>query len=92
MRALLEAAQQEAPEILPMLALGAFAGQSGMPKLNDSIGVRLILCAATLKSKPRRPNPQGEGLSSLQPNLVEWLRPHIGKTGRVVSQGDPEQP
>lgn len=86
MRELLEAAQREAPDILPMLALGAFAGiRDAEIKRLDWNEVNLVrghveIKAAKAKSARRR-------IIGLQPNLVEWLRPYIGKTGRVVPQG-----
>jgi integrase len=86
MRALLEAAQREAPDILPMLALGVFAGvRDAEVKRMDWSEVDLVrghveIKAAKAKSARRR-------IIVIQSNLLEWLRPYSGKTGRVVPQG-----
>jgi integrase len=85
-RELLEAAQREAPDILPMLALGAFAGirDAEIKRLDwsevDLVRGHVEIKAAKAKSSRRR-------IISLQPSLSDWLRPYSGKTGRVVPQG-----
>jgi len=85
-RALLEAAQREAPDILPMLALGAFAGirDAEIKRLDwsevDLVRGHVEIKGAKAKSARRR-------IVSIQPNLAAWLRPYSGKTGRVVPQG-----
>ena len=83
LRALLEQARCTEPEVLPMLAIGAFAGlrDSEVKRLNWS-EVRLAqglieVTAAKAKSARRR-------LVPIQPNLMEWLRPYSGMTGPVV--------
>jgi integrase len=80
---LLEAAQKQEPDVLPMLAIGAFAGlrDSEIKRLNWA-EVRLVrghieVTAAKAKSARRR-------LVPIQPNLMEWLRPYSGMTGPVV--------
>jgi integrase len=86
MRELLEAAQREAPDILPMLALGAFAGvrDAEIKRLDwsevDLVRGHVEIKAAKAKSSRRR-------IISLQPNLMAWLRTYSGKTGRVVPKG-----
>jgi integrase len=85
-RELLEAAQREAPDILPMLALGAFAGtrDAEIKRLDwsevDLVRGHVEIKAAKAKSARRR-------IITMQPNLIECLRPYSGKTGRVVPQG-----
>ena len=83
LQTLLEAAQKQEPDVLPMLAIGAFAGlrDSEIKRLNWA-EVRLVrghieVTAAKAKSARRR-------LVPIQPNLMEWLRPYSGMTGPVV--------
>ena len=83
LQTLLEAAQKQEPDVLPMLAIGAFAGlrDSEIKRLNWA-EVRLVrghieVTAAKAKSARRR-------LVPIQPNLMEWLRPYSGMTGSVV--------
>ena len=83
LQTLLEAAQNQEPDVLPMLAIGAFAGlrDSEIKRLNWA-EVRLVrghieVTAAKAKSARRR-------LVPIQPNLMEWLRPYSGMTGPVV--------
>jgi integrase len=90
LRALLETAQRIDPSILPMLAIGAFAGlrDSEIQRLDWS-EVRLErgfieLKAAKAKSARRR-------LVAIQPNLAVWLRPYASTTGAVVPGADGER-
>jgi integrase len=83
--ALLEAAQRVEPSVLPMLAIGAFAGlRDAEIKLLDWSEVNLArghidVKAAKAKSARRRIVP-------IQPNLAAWLRPYNGMPGLVVSE------
>jgi hypothetical protein len=47
LRALLETAQRTAPDVLPMLAIGAFAGVRETPRLSALTGTKSMLLAAT---------------------------------------------
>jgi integrase len=87
LRALLETAQRTEPSVLPMLAIGAFAGlrDSEIQQLDWS-EVRLDrglieVKAAKAKSARRR-------FVAIQPNLAAWLRPYAGLTGAVVPGAD----
>jgi Site-specific recombinase XerD len=86
LRALLEAATRTAPDALPMLVIGAFAGlRDAEIKRLDWSEVNLApghieVTAAKAKSARRRIVP-------IQPNLAAWLRPYSGMTGRVVPYG-----
>lgn len=86
LRALLEAANRVAPDVLPMLALGAFAGlrEAEIQRLDwsevDLARGHIEVKAAKAKSARRRIIP-------MQPNLAAWLQPYSGMTGRVVSAG-----
>jgi integrase len=83
LRALLEAALRIEPSVVPMLAIGAFAGLrdaeikrldwSEVDLARDHIEVK----AAKSKSARRRIVP-------MQPNLVAWLRSYSGSKSQVV--------
>ena len=84
LRALLEAAQRAAPDVLPMLAIGAFSGlrDAEIKRLDwsevDQKRGHIEVKAAKAKSARRRIVP-------LQPNLSKWLQPYAGMAGAVVA-------
>src|SRR5262249_26535433 len=86
LRALLEWANRIGPDVLPMLAIGAFAGlrEAEIQRLDwtevDLARGHIEVKAAKAKSARRRIVP-------IQPNLAAWLRPYSGKKGRVVPAG-----
>ena len=86
LRSLLEAAQRTAPDVLPMLAIGAFAGvrDAEIKRLDwsevDHSRGHIEIKGAKAKSARRR-------ISSIQPNLAAWLRPYRGMNGRIVPEG-----
>jgi integrase len=86
LRALLEAATRTAYDVVPMLAIGAFAGlrEAEIQRLDwheiDLARGHIEIKAAKAKSARRRIVP-------IQPNLAGWLRPYAGLTGRVVPPG-----
>jgi integrase len=86
LRALLEAANRVAPDVLPMLAIGAFAGlrEAEIQRLDwsevDCVRGHIEVKAAKAKSARRRIVP-------IQPNLAAWLQPYSGTTGAVVPAG-----
>jgi integrase len=83
LRSLLEAAQRTEPDIVPMLAIGAFAGlrEAEIQRLDwneiDLARGHIEVKAAKAKSARRRIVP-------IQANLARWLRPYAGLAGRVV--------
>jgi integrase len=83
LRALLEAAK---PDVIPMLAIGAFAGlrEAEIERLDwseiDLARGHIEVTAAKAKSARRRIIP-------IQPNLSAWLAPFQGKSGPVVPVG-----
>src|SRR4030095_4334473 len=86
LRALLETAQRTAPDVLPMLAIGAFAGvrdaeikRLDWHEINIARG-HIEIKGAKAKSARRRIIP-------IQPNLAAWLRPYSGMKGTVVPEG-----
>jgi integrase len=86
LRSLLEAAQRTEPSVVPMLALGAFAGlrDAEIKRLDwnevDLSRGHIEVKAAKAKSARRRIVP-------IQPNLEAWLRPYSGLAGEVVPEG-----
>jgi integrase len=86
LRALLEAATRVAPDVLPMLATGAFAGlrDAEIKRLDwneiDLARAHIEVKAAKAKSARRRIVP-------IQPNLAAWLRPYAGMKGSLAPVG-----
>jgi integrase len=86
LRSLLESANGVAPDVLPMLAIGAFAGvrDAEIKRLDwreiDSARGHIEIKGAKAKSARRRIIP-------IQPNLAAWLRPYSGMNGRVAPKG-----
>jgi integrase len=81
--ALLNAASTAAPDILPMLALGAFAGlrESEIKRLDwGEVNLQrgyIEVKAAKAKTAKRR-------VVRIQPNLAQWLGPYSAMSGVVV--------
>jgi integrase len=86
LRALLESANRVAPDVLPILAIGAFAGlrEAEIERLDwsevDLARGHIEVKAAKAKSARRRIVPT-------QPNLASWLRPYAGMEGFIVPRG-----
>ena len=86
LRALLNAASDIAPDVLPMLAIGAFAGlrEAEIQRLDWSevelVRGHIEVKAAKAKSAKRRIVP-------IRQNLAAWLRPYSGMNGRIVPKG-----
>jgi integrase len=87
LRSLLEAATRTAPDVVPMLAIGAFAGlrNAEIKRLEweevDLVRGHIEVKAAKAKSARRR-------FVQIQPNLAAWLQPYTGLTGHVVPPGE----
>jgi integrase len=86
LRSLLEVANREALDVLPMLAIGAFAGlrdaeikRLDWSEINLTRG-HIEVKAAKAKSARRRIVP-------ILPNLAAWLQPYAAMKGHVVPQG-----
>jgi integrase len=83
LRALLETANCETPDVLPMLSICAFAGlrDAEVKRLDwsevDLVRRHIEVKAAKAKSARRRIIP-------IQPNLAAWLAPYSEKKGMVV--------
>jgi integrase len=86
LRTLLEAANRVAPDVVPMLAIGAFAGlrDAEIKRLDwsevDLVRGHIEVKAAKAKSARRRIVP-------VQPNLAAWLRPDSAMKGRLAPEG-----
>jgi integrase len=86
LRSLLNAANDIAPDVLAMLAIGAFAGlrEAEIQRLDwsevDLVRGHIDVKAAKAKSAKRRIVP-------IQPNLAAWLAPYGAMNGRVVPKG-----
>jgi integrase len=86
LRRLLEAAQRTEPSVIPMIAIGAFAGLRGaeIKRLEwseiDLTRGHIEVKAAKAKSARRR-------LVPIQPNLALWLPSYTSLAGLVVPQG-----
>jgi integrase len=86
LRALLDSANRVAADVVPMLAIGAFAGlrEAEIQRLDwsevDLARGHIEVKAAKAKSARRRIVP-------IQPNLATWLRPYVVVKGRVVPVG-----
>jgi integrase len=86
LRGLLESANRIGQDVLPMLAIGAFAGlrEAEIQRLDwsevDLSRGHIEVKAAKAKSARRRIVP-------IQPNLAVWLQPYSGMTGAVVPVG-----
>jgi integrase len=84
--ALLEAGNRVAPDVVPMLAIGAFAGlrEAEIQRLDwsevDLARGHIEVKASKAKSAKRRIVP-------IQSNLAAWLAPDGGMNGRVVPKG-----
>jgi integrase len=83
LRSLLEASQRTVPDVLPMLAIGAFSG------LRDAEIKRLDWSEVDQKRgyievKAQKAKSARRRIVEIQPNLREWLRPSVGMTGPVV--------
>jgi integrase len=86
LRALLEAARQYAPDVLPMLAIGAFAGvRDAELKRIDWSEVNLV--RGHIEVKGSKAKSARRRIVQMQPNLAAWLAPYSGMKGRLVPVG-----
>jgi integrase len=90
LQTLLETAQRTQPDILPLIAIGAFAGLRSDVK--DSEIARLDWSEVNqergfIEVKARKAKTARRRLVSIQPNLAEWLQPYASMTGPVLPKG-----
>jgi integrase len=80
---LLNAASASAPDVLPILAIGAFAG------LREA-EIKRLACAEIdlrrgfIEVKAAKAKTARRRIIEIQPNLREWLKPYADMTGPVV--------
>jgi integrase len=86
LRALLETANVKAPEVLPMLAIGAFAGlrEAEIQRLDWS---EVDLARAHIEVKAAKAKTARRRIVPVQGNLAAWLRPYATVKGHVVPVG-----
>jgi len=81
--ALLHAGLLNAPDVVPMLAMGAFAGlrEAEIKRLDWA---EIDLRRGFVEVKADKAKTARRRIIRIQPNLAEWLRPHSANTGPVV--------
>jgi integrase len=86
LRALLESASGVAPDVIPMLAIGAFAGlrEAEIERLDWS---EIDLPRGHIEVSARKAKSARRRIIPIQPNLAAWLAPFQGKSGPVVPAG-----
>jgi integrase len=84
--ALLETANRIHPDVLPMLAIGAFAGlrDAEIKRLEWS---EVELARGHIEVKAAKAKSARRRLVPIQANLAAWLRPYTGLAGQVVPDG-----
>jgi integrase len=84
--ALLETAQRAEPSVLPMLAIGAFAGlrEAEIQRLDWS---EVDLARGHIEVKASKAKTAKRRIVPIQPNLAAWLQPYGMMKGRVVPPG-----
>jgi integrase len=86
LRALLEAARQYALDVLPMLAIGAFAGvRDAELKRIDWSEVDLV--RGFIEVKGSKAKSARRRIVQIQSNLAAWLAPYSGMKGRLAPVG-----
>jgi integrase len=82
LRSLLEAATRTVPDVVPMLAIGAFAGlrDAEIKRLDWS---EIDLARGHIEVTARKAKSARRRIVPIQPNLAGWLRPYTG-SGPVV--------
>jgi integrase len=80
---LLKAASTSAPDVVPMLVIGAFAGlrEAEIKRLAWS---EIDLPRGFVEVKAAKAKTARRRIIEIQPNLREWLRPYAAMTGPVV--------
>jgi integrase len=83
LRALLDAATKKAPEIIPMLTIGAFAGlrDAEIKRLDWS---EIELARGYIEVKAAKAKSARRRIVPIQPNLAAWLRSYSEMKGRLV--------
>jgi integrase len=90
LRELLNKAAALAPDILPMLTIGAFAGlRDAEIKRLDWGEVNLV--RSLIEVKGSKAKSARRRIFEMPPNLAVWLRPYSGLKGSMVPVGSTRQ-
>jgi integrase len=81
--ALLNAASTSAPDVVPMLAIGAFAGLREA-EIKRLAWAEIDLRRGFIEVKAAKAKTARRRIIEIQPNLREWLKPYSEMTGAVV--------
>ena len=83
---LLHTALSNAPDVVPMLVIGAFAGlrEAEIQRLDSS---EVDLVRGFIEVKGSKAKSARRRIVQIQPNLAAWLRPYSGIKGRLVPVG-----
>ena len=86
LRELLEAANRIRSDVVPMLAVGAFAGlrDAEIKRLDWS---EVDLARGHIEVKAAKAKTARRRIIQIQANLAEWLRPYAAMKGSVVPEG-----
>jgi integrase len=86
LRALLESASRDAADVLPMLAIGAFAGlrEAEIQRLDWS---EVDLARGHIEVKAAKAKTARRRIVPIQANLAAWLRPYTTIKGHIVPVG-----
>jgi integrase len=86
LHALLEAASRIHSDVVPMLAVGAFAGlrEAEIKRLDWS---EVDLARGHIEVKAEKAKSARRRIVPIQPNLAEWLRPYAAMKNSVVPEG-----
>jgi integrase len=84
--ALLDAAKRQAPDVLPMLTIGAFAGlrDAEIKRLDWS---EIDLARGHIEVKASKAKSARRRIVQIQPNLGSWLAPYSTMTGGLAPVG-----
>ena len=85
LQSLVEAAESVEPDVVPMLAIGGFAGlrDAEIKRLDFS---EIDLARGFVEVKASKAKSARRRLVPIQPNLMKWLRPYSAKIGSVVPE------
>jgi integrase len=83
LQTLLHTASQQAPDVVPMLVLGAFAGLRGA-EIKRVHWSEIDLRRGYVEVKASKAKTARRRLVQVQPNLAQWLAPYAGLSGPVV--------
>jgi integrase len=83
LQTLLHTASEHAPDVVPMLVLGAFAGLRGA-EIRRVHWSEIDLRRGYVEVKASKAKTARRRLVQVPPNLAQWLAPYAGLSGQVV--------